>query len=216
MVVYINSNPDAYTEKTFKDELRNIVDGIIASGGRILTWLDNKGVLLHCHSNGFNNVGLSGTMVDKIQECDYAVCCWDGVSQVEAMEIMLVLVMGKACRMYYIPLKLWFEINSFDDLRRFVNERSSWTPEEEKHLTDIVSGSSLSPEEKRDVLGSLCEYGNYVYEMFDLAEGLLKSEAELKEKCQKLIRYRSYPYMQDCIDKLYDAIFEKRIKEEDS
>ena len=46
MVVYINTNPDAYTEKTFKDELRNIVDGIIASGGRILTWLDNKGVLI--------------------------------------------------------------------------------------------------------------------------------------------------------------------------
>ena len=155
-------------------------------------------------------------MVEKIQQCDYAVCCWDGLNQVEAMEIMLVLVMGKACRMYYIPLKLWFDINSFDDLRRFVNERSCWTPEEERHLTDIVSGSSLSLEEKRDVLGTLCEYGNYVYAMFDLAEGLLKSEAELKEKCQKLIRYRSYPYMQERIDKLYDAIFEKRIKEEDS
>ena len=209
MVVYINTNPDAYTEKTFKDELRNIVDGIIASGGRILTWLDNKGVLFRCHAKGFNNVGLSGTMVEKIEECDYAVCCWDGIRQAEAMEIMLVLVMGKPCRMYYIPLKLWFDINSFDDLRRFVNERSCWTPEEERHLTDIVSGSSLSLEEKRDVLDSLCEYGNYVYEMFDLAEGLLKSESELKEKCQKLIRYRSYPYMHDCIDKLYDAIYEK-------
>ena len=216
MVVYINTDPDVYTEKTFKDELRNIVDGIIASGGRILTWLDNKGVLIRCHAYGFNNVGLSGTMVEKIEECDYAVNCWDGLSQGEAMEIMLVLVMGKSCRMYYIPLKLWFEINSFDDLRRFVNERSCWTPEEEKYLTDIVCGSSLSMEEKRDVLGSLCEYGNYVYEMFDLAEGLLKSEAELKEKCQKLIRYRSYPYMQDYIDKLYDAIFEKRIREEGS
>ena len=216
MVVYINTNPDAYVDMTFKDELWNVVDGIIASGGRILTWLDNKGVLIRCHAKGFNNVGLSGTMVEKIEECDYAVCCWDGIRQVEAMEIMLVLVMGKPCRMYYIPLKLWFDINSFDDLRRFINERSCWTPEEEKHLTDIVCGSSLSLEEKRDVLGTLCEYGNYVYAMFDLAEGLLKSEAELKEKCQKLIRYRSYPYMQERIDKLYDAIFEKRIKEEGS
>ena len=212
MVAYINTNPDAYAEKTFKDELWKIVDGLIASDDRILTWLDNKGVLLRCHAKGFNNVGLSGTMVEKIQECDYAVCCWDGVSQVEAMEIMLVLVMGKACRMYYIPLKLWFEINSFDDLRRFVKEHPCWTPEEEIYLTDIVYGSSLGLKEKRDVLSSLCEYSNYIYEVFDLAEGLHKSKAELEKIRREILEYRSYPYMEERIDELYQEIFEERKK----
>lgn len=216
MVVYINTNPDAYVDKTFKNELWNMVDGIIDSGGRILTWIDNKGVLLRCHSNGFNNVGLSGTLVDKIQECDYAICCWDGISQVEAMEIILILIMSKTCRMYFIPLKMWFDISSFDDLRRFVNERSCWTPEEEIHLTDIVCGSSLGLEEKRDVLCSLCEYSNYIYETFDLAEGLLKSKADIKEIRRKLIRYHSYPYMQARIDKLYQAIYEEREEEDRS
>ena len=213
MVVYINTRPDAYVEKTFKDELWNIVDGLIASGGRILTWPDNKGVLLLCHSNGFNNVGLSGTMVEKIQQCDYAVCCWDGIWEVGAMQIILILTLSKSCRMYYTPLKMWFDINSFDDLRGFVNERSCWTPEEEKRLTDIVCGSSLGLEEKRDALSGLCEYSNYIYEVFDLAEGLLKSKADLMEIRRKFFEHRSYPYMQERIGQLSQAIFEEREKE---
>ena len=213
MVVYITTNPEAYVEKTFKDELWNIVDGIIDSSGRILTWIDNTGVLIRCHAKGFNNVGLSGTTVEKIQQCDYAVCCWDGIRQVGAMEIIIILLMSKTCHMYYIPLKMWFVIKSFDDLRRFVNERSCWTPEEEKRLTDIVCGSSLGLEEKRDALVGLWGYSNYIYEVFDLAEGLFKSNAEIKEIRRKLLDYRSYPYMQERIGQLNGAIFEEQEKE---
>ena len=90
MVVYINTNPDAYTEKTFKDELRNIVDGIIASGGRILTWLDNKGVLIRCHAKGFNNVGLSGTDAEMVAECDYMLCSWDGCNKARLKSITIM------------------------------------------------------------------------------------------------------------------------------
>lgn len=117
MTVYIWTDAEAYRRFMFRKVLLDTVHEIIASDGRILTWLDHKNVLMSCHVNEFNNVGLSGTDAEKVAECDYMLCSWDGCNKARLKSIKSLLALGKKCKMYYLPRNEWVEIFSEAELK---------------------------------------------------------------------------------------------------
>lgn len=336
MTVYIWTDAEAYGSDIFEKELWMTVDEIIAMDGRILSWLDNKRVLLRCRDKNFNNIGLSASDAEKVSECDCMLCSWDGFNQVKLKSVqsllalgktcrmfyipqnkwvdissevelmkldagcmkdfvvawgvddpddlpyefwaeldsfmaagdeinsneefieeffmdhhkymkyrmlgsdllgdvlkacdrfvvywdgelqcpfqfmMLRLVLRKTCRMYYSPLKMWFDINSVDDIRRFVNERPRWSEKQERILADTVYRSPFSYRDRIDFLHWIGDKSNYVYEIFSLTEKLISDDTDIDDAYRKVLEYQSYRYLEGCITGLERALCMERERE---
>lgn len=150
---------------------------------------------------------------DLLKTCDRFFVYWDGEVQSNFMFMMLRLVLRKSCRMYYSPLRMWFDINSVEDIRRFVNERPRWSEKQERILADTVYRSPFSYRDRIDFLHWIGDKSNYVYEIFSLTEKLISDDTDIDDAYRKVLEYQSYRYLEGCITGLERALCMERERE---
>lgn len=176
------------------------LDSLMINGDEILSFEDFIFEFFWNHGYRKNLKMLEDELIgDLLKTCDRFFVYWDGEGKSDFMFMMLRLVLRKSCRMYYSPLRMWFDINSVDDIRRFVNERQRWSEEQEKILTDTVFGSSFSLQDRIDYLRELSRKSNYVSEVFGLTEKLISDDADIDEAYWEVMKYQSYQYIEECI-----------------
>lgn len=189
------------------------LDSLMITGDEILSFEDFIFEFFWNHGYRKNLIMLEDELIgDLLKTCDRFFVYWDGEVQSNFMFMMLRLVLRKSCRMYYSPLRMWFDINSVDDIRQFVNERQRWSEEQEKILTDTVFGSSFSLQDRIDYLRELSRKSNYVSEAFGLTEKLISDDADIDEAYWKVMKYQSYQYFEECIAGMQKEIVRERKK----
>ncbi len=189
------------------------LDSLMINGDEILSFEDFIFEFFWNHGYRKNLKMLEDELIgDLLKTCDRFFVYWDGEVQSNFMFMMLRLVLRKSCRMYYSPLRMWFDINSVDDIRRFVNERQRWSEEQEKILTDTVFGSSFSLQDRIDFLRELSRKSNYVSEVFGLTEKLISDDADIDEAYWEVMKYQSYQYFEECIAGMQKEMVRERKK----
>ncbi len=189
------------------------LDSLMINGDEILSFEDFIFEFFWNHGYRKNLKMLEDELIgDLLKTCDRFFVYWDGEGQSNFMFMMLRLVLRKSCRMYYSPLRMWFDINSVDDIRRFVNERQRWSEEQEKILTDTVFGSSFSLQDRIDFLRELSRKSNYVSEVFGLTEKLISDDADIDEAYWEVMKYQSYQYFEEYIAGMQNEIVRERKK----
>ena len=190
------------------------LDSLMINGDEILSFEDFIFEFYWNHGYRKRLIKLEDELMrDLLKTCDRFFVYWDGEVQSNFMFMMLRLVLRKPCRMYYSPLRMWFDINSVDDIRRFVNERQRWSEEQEKILTDTVFESSFSLQDRIDYLRELSRKSNYVSEVFELTERLISDDVDVDEAYREVMEHRSYRYLEGCIAGLERALCMERERE---
>ena len=189
------------------------LDSLMINGDEILSFEDFIFEFYWNHGYRKRLIKLEDELMrDLLKTCDRFFVYWDGEVQSNFMFMMLRLVLRKPCRMYYSPLRMWFDINSVDDIRRFVNERSRWSEKQERILADTVFGSSFSLQDRIDYLRVLSSKSNYVSEVFNLTEKLISDDADIDEAYWEVMKYQSYQYFEECIEGMQKEIVRERKK----
>lgn len=189
------------------------LDSLMINGDEILSFEDFIFDFFWNHGYRKNLKMLEDELIgDLLKTCDRFFIYWDGEVQSNFMFMMLRLVLRKPCRMYYSPLRMWFDINSVDDIRRFVNERPRWSEKQERILADTVYRSSFSYKDRISLLRWIGDKSNYVYEIFNLTEKLISDDADIDEAYWEVMKYQSYQYFDECIEGMQKEIVRERKK----
>ena len=157
-----------------------------------------------CRSKQYEKVSEKNNCVEMLKKCNRMIAIWDGKSREPLESIMLLLMIRKPCRLYYLPDNECLELTSVGDIPP-MQPGEGWTAElmrrileecgfyedminhtlangipTEHLMTEIICKAPVSITRKRKMLEQLTEASNATCEAFYAGLDMVRAGRDLE------------------------------------